>query len=129
MPPAPADLGPNPFIGEPPPPRERIQPPAVIHSLGDAHPGEANPAYAQDMASEFGTVHTAEALAAREAAEEQIATAQVADATEASGVYSYEDTGAATLPRDEQPGGRPSFPARARPNRWSIWTRRMATRR
>src|SRR5690349_19318555 len=105
----PAEPGPNPVIGTPH--RPHIEPPPpVIHGLGDARPGEANPAQQADAPTPGGA--TAADLAAREEAEETIARTRAGGevATDLSSESpAYEDTGENVGPSPMQEGGRPNF--------------------
>lgn len=94
------DAGPppahNPAVGTPHI-AEPSAPPAVIHSLGDAHPGEANPAAAMTTATgEPFAGQTAEFLSAREDSEEHLSVdqrqAQVTH-TSAGDLAPYGDSG------------------------------------
>lgn len=103
--------GPNPVIGTPHTPHIEV-PQGVIHSI-NAVPGESNPAtQGPDAAGPDAT--TAEALAAREDAEElwqERGGGVQADQLDAAGgvVVPYEDSDGNVLPDTMQRGGRPNF--------------------
>ena len=102
----PAAPGESPYIGTVHLPHIE-PPPAVIHSLGDAHPGEANPTAGLDSSN---TDTTAQLLAQREGAERQLtasgAVREHGQTSETIATDDYEDEGANALNREGQPGGR-----------------------
>ena len=110
----PTEPGPNPVIGTPRLPHIE-PPPQVIHSLGNARPGEANPATQQAGAPpQVAAADTAGLLADRELAEEDIAAGRAAGNPELApgrpgDSLAYEDAGSNVGPQDMQHEGRPNF--------------------